>query len=115
MDAPITAWYAWAVEGEVQLDDKTVNTAEAVEVTSTADGLNVGETELAVGGDDDGYRINIEDSDITGLENIGSESGVTIGGLDDASILSDKAGSITVGDKTFRTSDNSVTWIDEGR
>lgn len=103
------------ITGEVQLDEKTVNVDSATAVTSTDKGLNVGETELEVEGDDDGYIINIAASAIIGLENIGSASGVTVGGLDDASIKSDKAGPLTVGDKTFTTSDNSVTWIDDGQ
>lgn len=113
-EATNTEGKALTVEGKVLLDEKTVNTAEATEVTATAEGLNVGETELTVGGDGDGYQINIEQGDITGLENIGSASGVTVGGLNDASIHTDKASPLTVGDKTFMTNDNSVTWIDEG-
>lgn len=103
------------IAGAVQLDDKTVKVDEATEVSSTDKGLNVGETELEVEGDEDGYIINITEGAITGLENIGSASGVTVSGLDDASIKSDKSGYLTVGDKTFWTSDNSVTWIDDGQ
>ena len=105
---------AITVDGTVQLDDKTVNSAEAVEVTAKADGLNVGDTELTLTGDNNGYQVNIEDGAITGLENVGN--GATVGGLSDATIKTNQAGSLTVGDKTFTTTgDSSVTYgLDNG-
>ncbi len=107
-DKPVT------VDGTVQLDDKTVKASEPVEVTEKTNGLQVGDTELTVGGDSAGYQVNIDGGDISGLENIGS--GATIGGLSDATIKTNEEGSITVGDKTFTTTgDSAVTYgLSEG-
>ena len=90
----------FTVYGTVTVDGKTVNAATSAALTATSKGLTVGKTALTVTGDD-AYTVNIDDNaSITGVENLGSATGVTVGGLTNGTLLTDAAGSLTV-DKTF--------------
>lgn len=100
-------------DGTIVLDEKTITTDEQTTVTATKRGLTVGDEALTVTGDTDGYSINIVDGDIVGVANIGSTNGVTIGGLSDATVLTDKASSLTV-DKTFGSASGVTYTIEDG-
>ena len=102
------------ISGTVGIDDKTVTVAEATKVTATANGLNVGDEFLTVTGDEDGYTINISSSSIVGLGDIGSSTGVTVGGLDDATVNTDKQSSLTV-DRTFTASADVTYTVADGK
>ena len=107
---------AFTVNDKAYLDDKTINTATATQVTATSSGVNVGNRTLAVDGDTDGYTVNISGNDISGLENIGASGGVTVGGLNNATIKTDKLGSMTVGNKTYLPDNASITYgLSSGR
>ena len=106
---------ALTVDGTAYIDDKTINTAKATEVTTSSGGVRVSRRNVRVSGDTDGYTVNIANLDVIGLENIGNSEGVTVNGLRDATIKTDKAGSLTTGDKTFIYSNDSVTYgLDSG-
>ena len=98
------------VDGTAILDNKTINTATATEVTTTAAGIDVGNRSVTVAGDNDGYIINIARNDISGLENIGNSNGVTVDGLYAATVNTDKLGTFTSNDKTFLPDNASVTY-----
>lgn len=99
------------VEGNVTIAGKTINASEATAITPTADGLTVGETTLTVTGDDT-YTINISGGTIIGLEEIGGN--VTVGGLSNATVKTNAAGSFTV-DKTFTSSSETTYTIADGK
>ena len=105
---------ALTIDGTVTIDNKTVNTAATTDVTATANGLTVGNDTLNVTGDTDGYTVNIASSAITGLEDIGSTNGVTVSGLTNATIKTDKAGALTV-DKTFNAPSNVTYTVTNGK
>ncbi len=106
---------ALTVDGTAYLDDKIINTAKATEVTTTSAGVKVNRRNVKVSGDTDGYTVNIKNLDIIGLENIGNSDGVTVDGLNDATIKTDKAGSLTAGGKTFIYNNDSVIYgLDNG-
>ena len=106
---------ALMVDGTAYLDDKTINTAKATEVTTSSAGVRVNRRNVRVSGDTDGYTVNIANLDIIGLENIGNSEGVTVDGLKNATIKTDKSGSLTTGNKTFIYNNDSVTYgLDNG-
>ena len=99
------------IAGTVTLDANTIDAASATDVKAKASGYAVGNDDVTITGDEDGYKLNISDGQISGLEYIGGESGVTIGGLSNGTIKTDKLGSMTVADKTFiAIGDASVTY-----
>ena len=101
---------ALTVDGTAILDDKIINSTEATEITTTSSGFNVGERKVTITGDEDGYIVNLSENDVSGLENIGSGSGVTVDGLNNATLQTDKAGSLTADDKTFEYDNASVLY-----
>ena len=105
------------ISGTVTLDANTIDAATATDVIAKAHGYAVGNDDVTVTGDDDGYKVNIADGVISGLENIGNVDGVTIGGLSNGTIKTDKIGSFTVADRTFLAiGDASVTYgIEDGK
>ena len=105
-----TAGKVLTVDGTVYLDEKTINAAEATEVTSTAAGIDVGDRELAVRGDEGGYTINLADNDIAGLEKIGGSNGVTVDGGGNATVQTDMAGAFTAEDETYTHSNSEVNY-----
>ena len=99
------------IAGTVTLDANTIDAASATDVKAKASGYAVANDDVTITGDDDGYKVNISGGQISGFENIGSESGVTIGGLNNGTIKTDKVGAFTVADKTFiAVGDASVTY-----
>ena len=103
------------ISGTVTLDANTIDAATATDVTAKAHGYAVGNDDVTVTGDDDGYKVNIADGVISGLENIGNVDGVTIGGLSNGTIKTDKVGTFTVADRTFLAlGDSAVVYGIEG-
>ena len=104
------------IAGNIILDSNTIDAATSTDVTAKADGLKVGDDDLTVIGDD-GYKVDIVEGKITGLENIGAANGVTVGGLSNGTIKTDKIGSFTVAERTFTAiGDASITYgIEDGK
>ena len=98
------------VDGTAYLDEKTINAAEATEVTARALGIDVGDRSLTVTGDEDGYTINLADNDIAGLEEIGGSNGVTVDGGGNATVQTDMAGAVTAEDETYTHSNSEVNY-----
>ena len=98
------------VDGTAYLDEKTINAAEATEVTARALGIDVGDRSLTVTGDEDGYTINLADNDIAGLEEIGGSNGVTVDGGGNATVQTDMAGAFTAEDETYTHSNSEVNY-----
>ncbi|MBR4151945.1 MAG: hypothetical protein IKT98_03210 [Selenomonadaceae bacterium] len=92
---------AFNLDGIILLDANTIDAATATDVLIKASGLSVGYDDVTIKGDEDGYKVNILDGKISGLENIGNSDGVTIGGLSSGTIKTDKVGNFTVADRTF--------------
>ena len=105
------------VAGTITLDGNTIDAATATDVTAKANGIMVGDDDVTVTGDDDGYKVNIVEGVITGLENVGNANGVTVGGLSNGTIKTDKVGSFTSAGRTFLAIDDaSVTYgIEDGK
>lgn len=64
---------------------------------------------------DDVYTVNIDaNSSITSVENLGSETGVTVGGLSNSILITDAAGALTV-DKTFASGASVTYTVTDGK
>ena len=105
------------IAGTVTLDANTINAATATDVTAKASGLAVGDDDVTITGDNDGYKVDIEGGVITGFENIGNADGVTLGGLANGTVKTDKIGAFTVADRTFIAAGDSfvIYGIKDGR
>ncbi|MBO4779531.1 MAG: hypothetical protein J5497_02720, partial [Selenomonadaceae bacterium] len=104
----------FTIDGTVIIDGKTVNASASTALTATANGLTVGKTALTVTGDN-AYTVNINDKKaITGVEALGSATGVTVGGLANGTLLTDAAGSLTV-DKTFTSGASVIYTVKNGK
>ncbi len=105
------------ISGTITLEANTIEAATATDVTAKAAGIAVANDDVTVTGDDNGYKVNIAEGKITGLEKIGGSDGVTLGGLSNGTIKTDKVGAFTVADRTFTAiGDASVTYgIEDGK
>ena len=104
----------FTVKGKAILDDKTINATSAAKLTANDDGVKVGNATLVVDGDTDGYKISITNNKVVGLENIGNSDGVTVNGLTNATVKTDKSGSFTAGNKSFDVDGNVTYTIKNG-
>ena len=96
------------------LDDKTINAATPTKLRAEDDGIIIGDEELIVTGDVNGYEINIEDGKVIGLDSIGSDDGVQVIGLDNATIKTDVTSSLTAGGKTINAPGNVTYTVEDG-
>ena len=101
---------AFTLEGDVLFDDRPFYSADASTVTIKPNGFDVGERNVRVLGDDDLYAVSLANDDVTNLDSVGSPDGVTVNGLYDATVQTDKVGSLTTDDKTFSYDKSSVTF-----
>ncbi|MBQ3336881.1 MAG: hypothetical protein IJG80_05705, partial [Selenomonadaceae bacterium] len=101
---------AFTLEGDVLFDDRPFYSADASTVTIKPNGFDVGERNVRVLGDDDLYAVSLANDDVTNLDSIGSPDGVTVNGLYDATVQTDKVGSLTTDYKTFSYDKSSVTF-----